>query len=113
MERRLYSSATATKVGTYRTACIGEWSLLLTQCKGRAQALNLRDTTKAQGTTVKIVIANRKDDYASTADKDGFGSTDDWAAVAKEADVLFLLVPDEVCLRNWRTDPVMFRTKAF
>jgi ketol-acid reductoisomerase len=91
----------AIKVHTTRTARIGEWKLLLlTQCKGRAQALNLRDTTKAQGTTVKIVIANRKDDYASTADQDGFGSTDDWAAVAKEADVLFLLVPDEVCLRT-------------
>ncbi|KAK3725407.1 hypothetical protein LTR37_000377 [Vermiconidia calcicola] len=66
--------------------------------QGRAQALNLRDTFKnAQNVTQpKIVIANQEDSYAKTAEQDGFGYTTDWAAAAAEADVLFLLVPDQI-----------------
>lgn len=66
--------------------------------QGRAQALNLRDTFKAEQSSnaPKILIANQKDSYASTAEQDGFGSTDDWADAAAQADVLFMLVPDEV-----------------
>ena len=67
--------------------------------QGRAQACNLRDTLNAS--TVfeppKIVIANREDEYAQSADEDRFGHTADWAAAATEADIIFLLVPDEVC----------------
>ena len=67
--------------------------------QGRAQALNLHDTFKEEGieSPPKIVIANQNDSYASTAEKDGFRFTTDWAAAAKQADVLFLLVPDQVC----------------
>ena len=70
--------------------------------QGRAQALNLRDTFKAEQSSnaPKIVIANRQDSYAKTADEDGLGSTDNWADAAAEADVLFLLVPDEVYSRR-------------
>ncbi|KAF2477019.1 IlvN-domain-containing protein [Lindgomyces ingoldianus] len=66
--------------------------------QGRAQALNLRDTFKSEQLepTPKIVIANIKDSYSSKAEQDGFGFTSDWKAAAAEADVLFLLVPDQV-----------------
>jgi ketol-acid reductoisomerase len=45
---------------------------------------------------VRIVIANNKDDYGSQAEEDGFEVTSDWESIAKEADILFLLVPDQV-----------------
>ena len=63
--------------------------------QGRAQALNLRDTFKAEKSSnaPKVIVANQKDSYASTADEDGFGYTEDWAYAASQADVLFLLVP--------------------
>ena len=66
--------------------------------QGRAQALNLRDTFKAASRlkAPKIVIANNEDSYAETAKKDGFDPTSSWADAAAHADVLFLLVPDEV-----------------
>ena len=66
--------------------------------QGRAQALNLRDTFKAESgvRASKIVIANKDDSYAETAKKDGFEPTSKWADAAAQADVLFLLVPDEV-----------------
>lgn len=66
--------------------------------QGRAQALNLRDTLKEAhlATPPTIVVANRDDAYASTAAEDGFGSSADWSKIAQQADVLFLLVPDQV-----------------
>ena len=66
--------------------------------QGRAQALNLRDTFKAatEVTPPKIIIANQEDSYAKTADEDGLGHTTDWADAASQADVLFILVPDQV-----------------
>lgn len=66
--------------------------------QGRAQALNLRETFKAEGSVKapKIVIANQEDSYAETAKKDGFNPTSNWGEAAAEADVVFLLVPDEV-----------------
>ena len=81
--------------------------------QGRAQALNLRDTFKAESDlkAPKIIIANKQDSYAETAKEDGFDPTSDWADAAAQADVLFLLVPDEVCMsRNnniylFQTDP--------
>lgn len=68
--------------------------------QGRAQALNLRDTFKSATdvTPPKIIIANQEDSYAKTADEDGFGHTTDWADAASQADVLFILVPDQVCI---------------
>jgi len=44
----------------------------------------------------EIVIANNKDSYASKANEDGFGFTTDWNKAASKADVLFLLVLDQV-----------------
>ena len=66
--------------------------------QGRAQALNLRDTFKAEQSSnaPKIVIANNEDSYEETAKKDGFEPTSNWADAASQADVLFILVPDEV-----------------
>jgi ketol-acid reductoisomerase len=63
-----------------------------------------RDTFKSEGLTPepKIVIANTKDSYAAKAEEDGFGFTSEWAKAATDADVLFLLVPDQVCLDNKR-----------
>lgn len=57
--------------------------------QGRAQALNLRDSGMA------VVVGNRDDDHAEIARADGF----DPVAVAEattRADVVLLLVPDEV-----------------
>lgn len=72
--------------------------------QGRAQALNLRDTFKSESDVKapKIVIANKEDNYAETAKKDGFDPTSDWAEAAAQADVVFLLVPDEVCMTRNR-----------
>jgi ketol-acid reductoisomerase len=66
--------------------------------QGRAQALNLRDTFKAESglKAPKIIIANNQDSYAETAKEDGFDPTTSWTDAAAQADVLFLLVPDEV-----------------
>ena len=56
--------------------------------QGRAQALNLRDSG------VDVLIANRDDSYRSTAAQDGF-SVQSIEQVAKLADVLLLLIPDQ------------------
>lgn len=57
-----------------------------------------RDTIKSENISPapKVVIANIKDSYAAKADEDGFGFTSSWADAAEQADVLFLLVPDQV-----------------
>jgi ketol-acid reductoisomerase len=59
--------------------------------QGRSQAMNLRD----QG--VKVIVGNRKDDYRVRAENDGFKTYDISEAVPK-ADMLFILVPDELQL---------------
>lgn len=65
--------------------------------QGRAQANNLRDTLDAEDfSSWEILVANQEDSYAGAADKDGFNYTSDWADAAAKADVLFLLVPDQV-----------------
>ncbi|KAL2444006.1 hypothetical protein ABEF95_014681 [Exophiala dermatitidis] len=68
--------------------------------QGRAQCLNLRDTI-AQGcesfkSLPHILATSLKDRYAATAAKDGVESTTDFAGAAAKADILFLLVPDQV-----------------
>jgi ketol-acid reductoisomerase len=86
--------------------------------QGRAQSLNMvgripwsttaltvafqRDTINAASLSPapKIVIANNSDSYGSKAEEDGFSITSDWPEIAKEADVLFLLVPDQVRRRD-------------
>jgi ketol-acid reductoisomerase len=57
--------------------------------QGRAQALNLRDSG------VRVVVGNIDDDYCSTAKADGFAVQSIASAVA-EADMVVLLIPDEV-----------------
>ncbi|UCG00276.1 MAG: NAD(P)-binding domain-containing protein [Candidatus Heimdallarchaeota archaeon] len=57
--------------------------------QGRSQALNIRDAG------VNVIIGNRDDEYRVRAQKDGFPTFDISEAV-KQADALFLLVPDEV-----------------
>ncbi|KAL7269073.1 hypothetical protein RUND412_008277 [Rhizina undulata] len=69
--------------------------------QGRAQALNLRDTLSAATPALvphpNIVISNRTDSYYPTAVADGFTEiTTDFKEAAKKADVIFLLVPDQV-----------------
>ncbi|KZV77691.1 IlvN-domain-containing protein [Peniophora sp. CONT] len=61
--------------------------------QGAAQAQNLRDTGIPND---KILIANREDDYAKDAVSKGFKVTHDFGEAAAVADVLFLLVPDQV-----------------
>ena len=56
--------------------------------QGKAQALNLRDSG------VKVLVGNRKDSYAKSANKDGFESIP-IADAAKEGDYLFILTTDE------------------
>ncbi|MFX0061281.1 MAG: NAD(P)-binding domain-containing protein [Candidatus Hermodarchaeota archaeon] len=57
--------------------------------QGRAQALNLRDSE------LSVIIGNRNDDYKLRAEKDGF-QTYSISDAVKKADVIFLLVPDEI-----------------
>ena len=55
---------------------------------GRTAALNLRDSG------LKLLIGNREDDYAARARAEGFEVAP--LAAAAEADVVFVLLPDEV-----------------
>ncbi len=57
--------------------------------QGRSQALNLRDS----GLTA--VVGSRRDTSAERAREDGFEVLD-WAGAAERAQILFLLLPDEV-----------------
>jgi len=65
--------------------------------QGRSQALNLRD----EGCTV--VVGNIDDDYARTAREDGFDPLPIAEAV-KQADVIFMLTPDEVMAEVYERD---------
>ncbi|OCK95907.1 uncharacterized protein K441DRAFT_62039 [Cenococcum geophilum 1.58] len=57
-----------------------------------------RDTFKTEKVSPvpRIIIANNKDSYSSKAEEDSFGFTSGRATAAAEADILFLLVPDQV-----------------
>ena len=57
--------------------------------QGRAQALNLRDSG------LQVLVGNRDDDYAERAREDRFRVLSIEAAAA-EADLLMMLIPDEV-----------------
>ncbi|PCH33685.1 IlvN-domain-containing protein [Wolfiporia cocos MD-104 SS10] len=61
--------------------------------QGAAQAQNLRDTGIPNE---QILIANRPDSYAEDAKSKGFIVEHDFTKAAKVADVIFLLVPDQV-----------------
>ena len=56
--------------------------------QGRAQALNMRDSG------MKVLVANRRDRYASRAKKDGF-RVYDIAGLGKKSDVILFLIPDQ------------------
>ena len=57
--------------------------------QGRAQALNLRDSG------LDVIVGSLRDETAGQAEKDGF-VVRSVAEVAERADVLALLIPDEV-----------------
>ncbi|EIN13794.1 IlvN-domain-containing protein [Punctularia strigosozonata HHB-11173 SS5] len=61
--------------------------------QGAAQAQNLRDSGISND---KIIIANREDAYAEDAKSRKFNVEHDFSKAAAAADILFLLVPDQV-----------------
>jgi len=61
--------------------------------QGAAQAQNVRDSGISND---KIIVANRDDSYAANAQSKGFNVTSDFGKAAEAADVLFLLIPDQV-----------------
>jgi ketol-acid reductoisomerase len=65
--------------------------------QGRSQALNLRDSG------VNVIIGNIQDHAAAKATEDGF-SVSSIAEACKQADVVMLLVPDEVMPKVFKTD---------
>ncbi|THV07747.1 IlvN-domain-containing protein [Dendrothele bispora CBS 962.96] len=69
--------------------------------QGSAQAQNLRDSGIPND---NILIANRQDSYAETAKSKGFHVEHDFGKAAAVADVLFILVPDQVQPRIFNND---------
>ncbi|KAA1471529.1 IlvN-domain-containing protein [Dentipellis sp. KUC8613] len=61
--------------------------------QGAAQAQNLRDSGIPNE---KILVANRDDHYAADAKSKGFIVEHDYGKAADVADVVFLLIPDQV-----------------
>ncbi|MBD3213632.1 MAG: ketol-acid reductoisomerase [Candidatus Lokiarchaeota archaeon] len=57
--------------------------------QGRAQALNLRDSG------INVIVGNREDEYKQFAKDDGFSTYSITEAVEK-ADIIFILIPDEI-----------------
>ncbi|KIY50464.1 IlvN-domain-containing protein [Fistulina hepatica ATCC 64428] len=66
--------------------------------QGSAQAQNLRDSGFSN-----ILIANRVDHYADYARAKGFTVEHDFGKAAEQADVLFILIPDQVQPRVFNT----------
>jgi len=63
---------------------------------GRTAALNLRDSG------VKVLIGNREDEYAGRARAEGFDVAT--LAMAATADIVFVLLPDEVIPETFRQE---------
>lgn len=61
--------------------------------QGSAQAQNLRDSGIPNE---NIIIANRDDSYAATAKSKGFNVEFNFGKAASVADVIFILIPDQV-----------------
>ncbi|KDQ63591.1 hypothetical protein JAAARDRAFT_169576 [Jaapia argillacea MUCL 33604] len=61
--------------------------------QGAAQAQNLRDTGIHNE---QIIVANRTDAYAEDAKSKGFNVEHDFGKAAEVADVVFILIPDQV-----------------
>jgi len=66
--------------------------------QGRAQAMNMRDSGFSG-----VIVGNRDDEYLKTAKQDGF-ETYSIKEACQKADILFVLIPDEVA-------PVIYRDK--
>lgn len=66
--------------------------------QGRAQALNLRDSAVG-----KVIVGNIKDESWKQAEKDGFKVLP-ISDAAKEGDILFILLPDEVAAEIFKSD---------
>lgn len=64
--------------------------------QGRSQALNLRDSG------VNVIVGSREDSSATGARDDGF-EVYPWAEASTKADIIFLLVPDEVMPHLFKT----------
>jgi len=79
--------------------------------QGAAQAQNLRDSGVPNE---KILVANRGDAYSNDAKSKGFNVEPDFGKAAEVADVLFLLVPDQVQPRvfNEHIAPKLKKTAA-
>ena len=65
--------------------------------QGRSQALNLRDSG------VNVIIGNIQDHAAAKAKEDGFSVTS-IAEACEQADVVMMLVPDEIMPEVFKTD---------
>jgi ketol-acid reductoisomerase len=65
--------------------------------QGRSQALNLRDSG------VNVIVGNIQDHAGETAKKDGF-PVSNIAEACKQADVVMLLIPDEVMPEVFKKD---------
>ena len=63
--------------------------------QGRAQSLNLRDSN------LNIKVGNRVDEYYDIAINDGFEVLDP-PSIAKWADVIFYLIPDDAQVENYQ-----------
>ncbi len=63
--------------------------------QGRAQALNLRDSLSSSSIKCEITVGTEPDETWQQAEADGF-AVHPAADAAQAADILFLLVPDEV-----------------
>ncbi len=58
--------------------------------QGRSQALNMRDNG------INVIVGNREDEYRETAKADGFAVMS-ISEASSQADILFILLPDECC----------------
>jgi ketol-acid reductoisomerase len=65
--------------------------------QGRSQALNLRDSG------IDVIVGSRSDSSAEAAVADGF-TVVGWAEAAERAQILFLLLPDEVQAAIYESD---------
>jgi ketol-acid reductoisomerase len=64
--------------------------------QGRSQALNLRDSG------LQVIIGSRSDPSAEKAQIDGF-EVYDLADASKQADIIFMLIPDEIMPQIYKT----------
>ena len=74
--------------------------------QGRSQALNMRDSGAKH-----IIVGSIHDESWNTANADGF-QTYSIAEAAKKADILFLLLPDEVAPEIYEKPMVMMEKMA-